>query len=99
MVQSSVIAIDAPCRWSSDGRARPFERELRQQGIVCFASLTRQATVALPTGSPAPGTFDVAEQRGDQPALPNRFLVPEVSLPWDRLLCTRPGVAAASAQQ
>ncbi len=50
VVQASVIAIDAPCRWSCDGRARPCERELRQQGIVCFASPTRQAAVAHPTG-------------------------------------------------
>ncbi len=49
-VQASVIAIDAPCRWSTDGRARPCERELRQQGIICFASPTRQAAVAHPTG-------------------------------------------------
>ncbi|MBD2719205.1 DUF429 domain-containing protein [Synechococcus sp. FACHB-909] len=50
VVQASVIAIDAPCRWSSDGRARPCERELRQQGIICFASPTRQAAVAHPNG-------------------------------------------------
>ncbi len=49
-VQASVIAIDAPCRWSRNGRARPCERELRQQGIICFASPTRQAAVAHPTG-------------------------------------------------
>ncbi len=49
-VQASVIAIDAPCRWSRDGRARPCERELRQRGIICFASPTRQAAVAHPTG-------------------------------------------------
>jgi predicted nuclease with RNAse H fold len=49
VVQARVIAIDAPCRWSADGRARPCERELRQQGIVCFASPTRQAAVAHPT--------------------------------------------------
>ncbi|KAF0654265.1 hypothetical protein L107_04550 [Cyanobium sp. Copco_Reservoir_LC18] len=48
-VQASVIAIDAPCRWSADGRARPCERELRQQGIICFASPTRQAAAAHPT--------------------------------------------------
>jgi predicted nuclease with RNAse H fold len=48
-MQAQVIAIDAPCRWSSDGRARSCERELRRQGIVCFASPTREAAVAHPT--------------------------------------------------
>ena len=42
IVQASVIAIDAPCRWSSDGRARPCERELMQKGIWCFASPTHE---------------------------------------------------------
>ncbi|MCP9826842.1 DUF429 domain-containing protein [Synechococcus sp. EJ6-Ellesmere] len=37
-----MIAIDAPCRWSSDGRARPCERELMQKGIWCFSSPTHQ---------------------------------------------------------
>jgi predicted nuclease with RNAse H fold len=37
-VQASVIAIDAPCSWSSDGHARPCERELMQKGIWCFSS-------------------------------------------------------------
>ncbi|MDK9709018.1 MAG: DUF429 domain-containing protein [Desulforhopalus sp.] len=27
-MQVKVIGIDAPCRWSADGRARPAEREL-----------------------------------------------------------------------
>jgi predicted nuclease with RNAse H fold len=49
VIQARVIAIDAPCRWSVDGRARPCERELRQQGIICFASPTRQVAVAHPT--------------------------------------------------
>ncbi len=42
IVQASVIAIDAPCRWSSDGRARPCEQDLMQMGIWCFASPTHQ---------------------------------------------------------
>ncbi|MCP9837548.1 DUF429 domain-containing protein [Cyanobium sp. N.Huapi 1H5] len=50
VVQASVIAIDAPCRWSTDGRARPCERELRQRGIICFASPTRQAAACHPSG-------------------------------------------------
>ncbi len=41
VVQASVIAIDAPCRWSNDGRARPCERELMQKGLWCFSSPTR----------------------------------------------------------
>lgn len=42
VVQASVIAIDAPCRWSSDGHARPCERELMQKGVWCFSSPTKQ---------------------------------------------------------
>ena len=36
-----VIAIDAPCRWSHDGRMRACERELMRQGMNCFASPSR----------------------------------------------------------
>jgi len=43
------IAIDAPCRWSSDGRARPCERELMQRGIFCFASPSREAALSHPS--------------------------------------------------
>ncbi|MBL7939853.1 MAG: DUF429 domain-containing protein [Flavobacteriales bacterium] len=32
-----VIAIDAPCAWSTDGRCRPAERRLMEQRIWCFA--------------------------------------------------------------
>ncbi len=39
---ASVIAIDAPCRWSTHGRARPCERELMQKGIWCFSSPSHQ---------------------------------------------------------
>jgi predicted nuclease with RNAse H fold len=42
VVQASVIAIDAPCRWSTHGRARPCERELMQKGIWCFSSPSHQ---------------------------------------------------------
>lgn len=42
LVGARVIAIDAPCRWSTDGRARPCERELMQKGIWCFSSPTHQ---------------------------------------------------------
>ncbi len=42
VVQASVIAVDAPCRWSTHGRARPCERELMQKGIWCFSSPSQQ---------------------------------------------------------
>jgi predicted nuclease with RNAse H fold len=45
VIGAQLIAIDAPCRWSSDGRARPCERELNAAGIRCFASPTRQAAL------------------------------------------------------
>ncbi|MFN5162975.1 MAG: DUF429 domain-containing protein [Cyanobacteriota bacterium] len=38
VIGASVIAIDAPCRWSTNDRARPCERELMQKGIWCFSS-------------------------------------------------------------
>jgi predicted nuclease with RNAse H fold len=49
VVDAHVIAIDAPCRWSTDGRPRACERELMGQGIFCFASPTRQKAVEHPT--------------------------------------------------
>jgi len=50
VVGASVIAINAPCRWSSDGRARPCERELMQQGIFCFATPSREKAEQHPSG-------------------------------------------------
>jgi predicted nuclease with RNAse H fold len=47
-VGARIVAIDAPCRWSTDGRARPAERELMRQGIWCFSSTTREKAVAHP---------------------------------------------------
>jgi predicted nuclease with RNAse H fold len=47
---ASVIAIDAPCRWSSDGRARPCERALMRQGIFCFATPSREKAEQHPSG-------------------------------------------------
>jgi hypothetical protein len=41
-MDARAIAIDAPCRWSNDGRARPAERELMKKGIWCFSTPTRQ---------------------------------------------------------
>lgn len=46
---AGLIAIDAPCHWSGDGRMRPCERELLAQGIRCFASPTRAQAIAHPT--------------------------------------------------
>lgn len=40
-VRARVIAIDAPCHWSSDGHSRPGERELMKKGIWCFSTPTR----------------------------------------------------------
>ena len=39
------IALDAPCHWSADGRARPAERQLMEKGIWCFSTPTRQTAV------------------------------------------------------
>lgn len=37
-LDARVIGIDAPCRWSTTGRARPAERALSTEGIFCFAT-------------------------------------------------------------
>lgn len=42
---ATAVGVDAPCRWSTTGRARAAERMLMRRGIACFASPTR-ATAA-----------------------------------------------------
>ena len=49
VIGASVIAIDAPCRWSPDGRPRACERELMEQGIRCFASPSRARAADHPS--------------------------------------------------
>lgn len=49
VIGASLIAIDAPCRWSTDGKARPCERALNAAGIRCFASPSREAALAHPS--------------------------------------------------
>jgi predicted nuclease with RNAse H fold len=39
-LRATVIAVDAPCRWSTNKTGRPAERELMQQGIWCFSTPT-----------------------------------------------------------
>lgn len=46
---AGVIGVDAPCRWSADGRARPAERELMAEGIQCFASPSRERALEHPS--------------------------------------------------
>ena len=48
-MKAQVIAIDAPCRWSTNGRMRACERELMQRGIHCFASPTREQAIRHPS--------------------------------------------------
>ncbi|MEY4940992.1 MAG: hypothetical protein RIQ93_2727 [Verrucomicrobiota bacterium] len=38
----TVVAIDAPCRWRSPGRARAAERELARDKISCFSTPTEE---------------------------------------------------------
>ncbi|MFZ9889493.1 MAG: DUF429 domain-containing protein, partial [Myxococcota bacterium] len=33
-----VVAVDAPCTWSKEGKSRPCETELRRRGIKCFST-------------------------------------------------------------
>jgi len=44
-----IVAIDAPCRWSVDGRARLAERQLMAKGIWCFSSPTCEDAQCHPT--------------------------------------------------
>ena len=37
-LKTSVVGIDAPCRWSLTGRARPCERALAAEGLHTFAT-------------------------------------------------------------
>ncbi|MFN6133675.1 MAG: DUF429 domain-containing protein [Synechococcaceae cyanobacterium] len=48
-IGAQLIAIDAPSRWSRDGRARPCERQLNAAGIRCFASPSREAALGHPS--------------------------------------------------
>lgn len=48
-IGARVIGIDAPCRWSMDGRARPAERQLMAGGIQCFTSPTRERALGHPS--------------------------------------------------
>ena len=40
------IGVDAPCRWSATGHARPAERELMKEKIWCFSTPSREAAEA-----------------------------------------------------
>mgnify|MGYP000496772468 CR=1 FL=1 len=47
-VNAAVIAVDAPCHWSTDGRARPAEREIMEKRIFCFSTPTRKRAIEHP---------------------------------------------------
>lgn len=47
-VRARVIAVDAPCRWSKNGRARPAERQLMEKRIWCFSTPTRKRALDHP---------------------------------------------------
>lgn len=47
-VRARVISVDAPSRWSTDGRARPAERQLMEKRIWCFSTPTRQRALDHP---------------------------------------------------
>jgi predicted nuclease with RNAse H fold len=40
-ISATAVGIDAPCRWSETGRARPAEREIAKQVTSCFATPTQ----------------------------------------------------------
>lgn len=45
---ASVVGIDAPCRWSLTGRARPCERALAAKGLHTFATPSQAKGAAHP---------------------------------------------------
>lgn len=47
-IGAQAIGIDAPCRWSSSGRARIAERELAADGIFAFATPCQEVAIHKP---------------------------------------------------
>lgn len=47
-LKASVVGIDAPCRWSLTGRARPCERALAAEGLHTFATPSQAKGEAHP---------------------------------------------------
>lgn len=47
-MQAQAVGVDAPCRWSITGRARPAERALAAAGIYSFATPSRAAAAGRP---------------------------------------------------
>lgn len=47
-IGAQCVGIDAPCRWSQTGRARPAERELMAQKIWCFSTPSKEAAESHP---------------------------------------------------
>lgn len=48
--QATVIAIDAPCGWSTDGRGRPAELALMKERIWCFSTPRKETALAHAKG-------------------------------------------------
>jgi predicted nuclease with RNAse H fold len=44
-----LVAVDAPCAWSTDGRSRPAEIALKKAQIQCFSTPSKAAALAHPT--------------------------------------------------
>lgn len=40
--RARLVAVDAPCGWSSDRKSRQAERDLMSEGIGCFSTPTRE---------------------------------------------------------
>jgi predicted nuclease with RNAse H fold len=47
-IGARVIGVDAPCRWSSTGRARTAERQLMAEKTWCFSTPSREIAEAHP---------------------------------------------------
>lgn len=47
-INATVVAVDAPCKWSVTGRARTAERALMRKGIWCFSTPDRDSAAGHP---------------------------------------------------
>ncbi len=47
-MNARAIGVDAPCCWSTTGRARPAERALMKKGIWCFSTPKRETALEHP---------------------------------------------------
>ena len=45
---AAIVAVDAPCKWSTTGRARKAERELMKSGVSCYSTPEQKTAESHP---------------------------------------------------